>query len=106
VTKEFESKIKKLRKLNHSLKIEQGKKIELTPEFIMDSWETVYVAGVMLVHRFAKNQTPHQMEILDNFLNSSAYANIQKNQLTSAVSILEYADSIHIDKTRIFWSVK
>ena len=106
ITKEFETKIGKLKNINHSLTITRGDKIELTPEFIMDSWETIYLAGVLLVHRVAKNQTPHQIEVLDNFLNNSAFANIQKKQFASAVSILEYADSIHIKKTRIFWSVK
>lgn len=106
VTKEFETKIGKLKNIKHSLIVTRGEKIELTPEFIKNSWETIYLAGVLLVHRIAKNQTPHQIEILDNFLNNSAFANIQKEQFTSAVSILEYADSIHIAKTRIFWSVK
>lgn len=106
VTKEFETKISKLKYTQHSLNIKRGEKLELTPEFIMNSWESIHLAGVLLVHRVAKNQTPHQIEILDNFLNNSSFGNIQNRQFMSAVNILEYANSIHIEQTRIFWSIK
>lgn len=106
VTKDFETKVSKLKNINHHLSINVGEKLNLTPQFIINSWENIYFAGVLLVHRFAKNQTPHQIEILDNFLNNSAFASIQKGQYTAALSILKYADKIHIGKTSISWSVK
>jgi len=105
VTNEYLNKLKKLK--NRKLTTpELGTKITLTPDYIISSWGTIYVAGVMLSHLIAKKSNPESHEIFDNFLNNSAFQNIQKKQLQSAITLLEYAQNTHIQDTKLLWTIK
>ena len=105
VTNEYLNKLKKLknRKLDTP---DLGTKINLTPNYIISSWGTIYVAGVMLTHLIAKKSNQESHKIFDNFLNNAAFQNIQKRQLKSAIILLEYANNTHIQDTKLLWTVK
>ena len=39
-------------------------------------------------------------------MNNSAFQNIQKSQLQSAITLLEYAKNTHIQDTKLLWTIK
>lgn len=100
--------INKLKKLNNG-SIEHpnpGDKVVLEPSYIISSWGKIYVAGTMLIHLIAKKSLPDFHKSYDNFINNSAYQNIQKKQLGSAIKLLEYATDTHISDTKLLWIIK
>ena len=104
-TTEYINKLRKFK--NGCLELPKlGDKVSLEPSYIISSWGKIYVAGTMLLHLIAKKALPLHHEISDNFLNNSAYQNIQKNQLDSAIKLLEYAKNTHIADTKILWTIK
>ena len=50
-----------------------GKKIKITPDYIISSWGIIYTAGVMLTHLIAKKTHYPSPKICDDFLNNSAF---------------------------------
>ncbi|MGX9367249.1 hypothetical protein ACTVJH_14625 [Desulfoplanes sp. PS50] len=100
--------VNKLAKLKSTIlqKCEVGKKVTLNPSYIISSWGKIYVAGTELIHLIAKKIAPEHHELYNNFINNSAFQNIQKNQLDSAIKILEYAVSTYIEATKTLWIIK
>jgi len=104
-TTEYINKLKKLNNGTIDLP-DPGNKVVLEPSYIVSSWGKIYVAGTMLIHLIAKKSLPDLHKSYDNFLNNSAYQNIQKKQLGSAIKLLEYATGTHISDTKLLWTVK
>lgn len=104
-TNEYLNNINKLK--NTRLEPQEiGRKIKITPNYIISSWGTIYVAGVMLIHSIAKKIHHDSHHVYDDFLNNSAFKNIQKNQLNSAITLLEYAKVRRIQDTKLSWIMK
>jgi len=105
VTSEYLNSVKDLKDKRITESI-LGKKIGIHPGFIIASWGVVYIAGVILTHSILRKIfSPKDVET-DNFLNNSAYLTIKENQLDSAIALLEYANSLSIQDTKMQWTAK
>lgn len=60
----------------------------------------------MLTHLIAKKTHYPSHKIYDDFLNNSAFKNIRKSQLNSAITLLYYAKEGRIQDTKLSWIMK
>jgi len=99
---EYMRRAKRIKGIDIS-EIEEGKRIPLPTQYIINAWNVTYSMGVILLHLVAKEcarskRSKSDEDHADKFLINAAFNSIKNNQLDTAESILKYAIKLKLAK--------